>query len=72
MFFHVYADLVMLAKSNQLKKSTLDMNQHYLELQLFLKELEHHPEVIMHQEYCVFQSEKELYENQTNKPSASF
>lgn len=34
MFFHVYADLVMLSKSNDLKKSVLDMNQHYLEVKL--------------------------------------
>ena len=29
MFYHVYADLVMLSKSNDLGKSVFDMNQHY-------------------------------------------
>ena len=34
MFYHVYADLAMLAKPNELKN---DMNQHYFKLALFLK-----------------------------------
>ena len=34
MCFHVYADLVMLSKSNDLGKSVIDMNRHYLLLQL--------------------------------------
>ena len=29
MYYHVYADLVMLSKSNDLGKSSLDMNLHY-------------------------------------------
>ena len=37
MFYHIYADLVMLAKSNSLKKSVIDMNTHYLELKMFCK-----------------------------------
>ena len=37
MYYHIYADLVMLSKSNDLKKSVLDMNSHYLELQVFLE-----------------------------------
>ena len=53
MFFHVYADLVMLAKSTELKKSALDMNTHYFELQVFLQELEEHPEIIMDQQYTL-------------------
>ena len=61
MFFHVYADLVMLAKSNKLQKSALSMNRHYLELQMFLQELEQHPEVIMERNYHVFRSEDKLY-----------
>lgn len=61
MFFHIYADLVMLAKSNKLEKTALDMNQHYLELQMFLQELECHPEVIMDRNYSVFRSEARLY-----------
>ena len=32
MFYHVYADLVMLAKLTELKKSVLDMNIHYVGL----------------------------------------
>ena len=35
MFHHVYADLVMLAKSSELQKSAFDMGQHYLELKCF-------------------------------------
>ena len=31
-FHHVYADLVLLAKSTDLEKSAFDMGQHYLEL----------------------------------------
>ena len=61
MFFHIYADLVMLAKSNSLKKSVIDMNAHYLELQMFLQELTHHPEGIMNKGYNVFRSEQRLY-----------
>ena len=37
MFFHIYADLVMLAKSNSLNKSVIDINKHYLELKCFYK-----------------------------------
>ena len=55
------ADLVMLAKSTELEKSALDMNQHYLELQMFLQELECHPEIIMDRKYGVFKSENRLY-----------
>ena len=40
MYFHVYSDLVMLSKSTQLGKSALDMNLHYLELKLFLSEMQ--------------------------------
>ena len=61
MFFHIYADLVMLAKSNSLKKSVIDMNTHYLELQMFLQELTHHPEGIRNKGYNVFRSEQRLY-----------
>ena len=61
MFFHVYADLVILAKSTELKKSALDMNKHYLELQIYLQELKEHPKIIMDQNYQVFKSEERLY-----------
>ena len=63
MFFHVYADLVTLAKSTELMKSALDMNTHYLELQVFLLELEKYPETIMDQHYTVFKSEERLYKD---------
>ena len=36
MFYHVYDDLVELAKSRDLKKIVLDTSIHYLELQGFL------------------------------------
>ena len=58
-----FSDLVTLAKSTELKKSALDMNTHYLELQVFLLELEKHPETIMDQHYTVFKSEERLYED---------
>ena len=34
MFYHIYADLVTLAKSTELKKSAFDMNHHFFEIQL--------------------------------------
>ena len=61
MYFHVYADLVMLSKSKDLGKTVMDMNQHYLELQLYLQEVEHNPEIVMDKTYEVFRSEKQLY-----------
>ena len=61
MFYHVYADLVELAKSRDLKKSVLDMSIHYLELQSFLKLLQECPETIMDSDYRVFTSEALLY-----------
>ena len=61
MFYHVYADLVMLSKSTILEKSVTDMNIHYLELSLFLHEAEKHPEIILNKDYNVFRSEKQLY-----------
>ena len=61
MFHHVYSNLVMLAKSTTLNKSVLDMNQHYLELKLFLQEIERDPEIAMNPDYMVFKSESRLY-----------
>ena len=61
MYYHVYADLVMLSKANDLGKSSLDMNQHYLELKLYLQEVEHHPEIVMDKDCKVFRSEENLY-----------
>ena len=51
----------MLTKSNDQKKSVLDMNRHYLELQLFLEEVEKYPEIVMDRQYAVFQSEDRLF-----------
>ena len=64
MFYHVYADLVMLSKSNALDKSAFNMNQHYLELKLFLQEVEHNPLVILDESYQVFVSEQRLYSDE--------
>ena len=61
MFHHVYCNLVMLAKSTHLNKNVLDMNKHYLELRIFLSEIEHHPEKCMDRNLQVFPSEKRLY-----------
>ncbi len=61
MYHHVYADLVFLAKSKELNKSSYDMQKHYLELKVFLLELQHHPEIIAERDYEVFVSERRLY-----------
>ena len=61
MFCHVYADLVTLAKSNDLDKSVNDMSKHYLEIKVFLEEVERYPEVTMIVDYQVFVSEQRLY-----------
>lgn len=61
MFYFVYAELVMLAKSNELKKSALDMNIHYQELQSFLQMVEDDPKIAMNKEFRVFVSEERLY-----------
>lgn len=60
-FHHVYADLMTLAKSTALSKSAWDMNMHYLELSLFLAEIEKEPQAIMCEEMRVFPSEDRLY-----------
>ena len=54
MYFHVYADIVMLSKSNDLGKTVLDVNQHYLELKMYLQEVECDPAIIMDKDYRVF------------------
>lgn len=61
MFYHVYADLTMLSKSNHLAKTALDMNQHYLELKMFLQEAKSHPEILVDSKALVFVSEGRLY-----------
>ena len=35
------------SQSNNLKKTVIDMNTHYLELKMFLQALTYHPESIM-------------------------
>ena len=45
MFHHIYSNLVMLAKSNDLNKSVLDMRRHYFELKIFLEEIELSPRI---------------------------
>ena len=61
MFHHVYCNLVMLGKSCHLNKNVLDMNQHYLELKMFLLEVEHDPETAMNRDHEVFTSERRHY-----------
>ncbi len=61
LFYHVYADLMMLIKSIELDNSVYDMNTHYLELKTSLDELSHHPEQALDPKYMVFPSEKRLY-----------
>ena len=51
----------MLAKSNDLGRSALDMNRHYLELQLFLMMVEEDPTMAMNESHQVFPSEARLY-----------
>ena len=46
MYYHVYGDLYMLSKSNDLGLSVLSMNQHYLELHCYLSEVETSPEIV--------------------------
>ena len=61
MFYHVYADIVMLSKSTTLNKSAMDMNHHYLELLLFLQEAEKDPIIVLNKDFQVFRSEGRLY-----------
>ena len=73
MFIHVYANLVTLAKSQEIKKSALDMRVHYLELDSFLELLEQDPSTVFDKNIRVFASEKRLYEetkfNHRHKPT---
>ena len=66
MYYHVYADLAMLAKSNHLAKTALDMNLHYLELRTFLQEAQSHPEILLDSKTHVFPSECRLYGEDKN------
>ena len=53
MFYFIYGDLTNLAKSNKLNKCAYDMVQHYLELKLYLEEVEKDPDVTGDQNYQV-------------------
>ena len=61
MYYHIYGDLYMLSKSNDLGLSVLSMNQHYLELQTYLSEVENSPDIVFDPNYHVFQSQERLY-----------
>ena len=61
MFYFVYATLTNLAKSQELNKSAYEMGQHYLELKMYLEEVEKYPEVTQDQNHHVFPSEQRLY-----------
>ena len=61
MYYHIYADLSMLSKSNDLGLSVLSMSQHYLELQAYLSEVKNNPDIVMEPNYRVFPSEGRLY-----------
>ena len=63
MFYHCYADLVMLSKSNDLGKSALDMGTRYLELKVFLLEVKDDVQVALSKDQRVFVSEERLYGN---------
>jgi len=57
MFYHIYTDLVMLVKSEELQKSAYDMNKHYQELSC--------PQTLMDKSIKAFLSEKRLYGKET-------
>ena len=61
MFHHVYSNLVLLAKSNDLNKSAFEMRHHYLELRMFLEEIERNPPTALMKDFKVFASEEQLY-----------
>ena len=57
----IYADLMILMKSNKLSKKYLDMNIHYLELVRHLELLGTRPRLLLDPSIQVFQSEPQLY-----------
>ena len=59
MLYHMYADLVMLAKSTELKKSALDMSIHHVEFKEYLTVLETKPKIIMNPNYDVLNQRKD-------------
>ena len=62
MYYHIYYNLWMLAKSNELGKNVLSMNSHYLELLNFLTDIEDCPNIAFDKDCRVFVSEERLYE----------
>ena len=60
-YYHVYGDLWMLSKSNDLGLSVLSMNEHYLELLTYFSEVETSPNIVFDPSYRVFPSEKRIY-----------
>lgn len=61
MYYHIYGDLFMLSKSKDLGLSAFSMNQHYLELRLYLTEAMNDPDIVFNKNYHVFSSEKRIY-----------
>ena len=61
MYYHIYGHLLMLSKSKELGLSAYSMNQHYLELQIYLSEVMKDPDVVFKRDYPVFSSEKRAY-----------
>ena len=61
MYYHVYGDLLMLSKSNDLGLSVLSMNQHYLDLLNYLSSAETNPNIVFNPNHHVFSSEKRIY-----------
>ena len=67
MYYHVYGDLYMLSKSNDLDLSLLSMNKHYLELQTYLSKVESNPDIVFDTNFHVFESEERLYVTKSRK-----
>ena len=61
MFYHIYADLVTLAKCTELNKSALDMTTHYFELDCFLEHLSEEPEIAFDSKVKAYTTETRLY-----------
>ena len=67
MFYFIYAHLVTLAISNELEMSAYDMRIHYLELQVFLEEVEKHPKITSERYRRVFTFEPRLYSSTNHR-----
>ena len=57
LYYHVYADLMMLSKSKTLGKCFMDMNVHYFELLSFLDKVVVNPDIVLVKDHQVFHSE---------------